>query len=74
VLRWPVPRAASWSLPYATDPRNAGIALLYAPKKIPDAESACGMKAGMSRKSRKCSILWNTFMYMSYIAISLHVR
>ena len=28
----------------ATDPRNAGIAPLYALNKIPDAESACGMK------------------------------
>ena len=28
----------------ATDPRNAGKALLYALNKIPDAESACGMK------------------------------
>ena len=28
----------------ATDPPNAGKALLYALNKIPDAESACGMK------------------------------
>jgi hypothetical protein len=31
-------------LMHATDPRNAGKALLYALNKIPDAESACAMK------------------------------
>jgi hypothetical protein len=48
VLRWPAPRAASWSPAYirATDPRNSGKARLYALNKIPGAESACGMKAG----------------------------
>jgi hypothetical protein len=58
----------------ATDPRNAGKAHLYALNKIPGAESACGMKAGKSRKTGKCSSLWNISLYMSYIAISFHSR
>ena len=45
MLQRPVPRAASWSLPiWATDPRNAGKALLYALNKLPGAKSACGTK------------------------------
>jgi hypothetical protein len=76
VLRWPAPRAASWSLAYirATDPRNSGKARLYALNKIPGAESACGMKAGKSGKSIKCSSLWNISVYTSYTTISFHRR
>ena len=62
------------SLIRATDPRNSGKAHLYALNKIPGAESACGMKAGKSRKTRKCSSLWNILLYLSYITISFHSR
>ncbi len=58
----------------ATDPRYAGKAHLYALNKISGAESACGMKAGKSGKFRKCSSLWNIFVYTSYIAISFNSR
>jgi len=51
---------------------NSGKAHLYALNKIPGAESACGMKAGKSRKTRKCSSLWNIPLYMSYITINFH--
>jgi hypothetical protein len=39
--------------------------------KIPGAESACGMMAGKSRKSKKCSSLWNISLYVSYIKYQL---
>ena len=62
------------ALSCATDPRNSGKAHLYALNKIPGAESACGMKAGKYRKTRKCSSLWNIPLYTSYITISFHSR
>ena len=47
----------------ATDPRDAGKALLYALNKIPDAESACGMKGRNVPEIRKM------FQFMEHFAI-----
>jgi hypothetical protein len=47
----------------ATDPRNAGKALLYALNKIPDAKSACGMKG------QNVSQIQKMFQFMEHFPI-----
>ena len=63
--------AALWR---ATDPRDAGKALLYAPNKVPDAKSACDMDGQNVLETGICSKLWNILMAASYIVISFHKR
>ena len=46
-----------------TGPRNAGKALLYAPKKIPGAKSACDMKGWNVSQIQKM------FQFMEHFAI-----
>jgi len=52
--------AALWR---ATDPRDTGKALLYAPNKIPGAESACGTDGRNVSRNRKM------FQLMEHLAI-----
>jgi hypothetical protein len=47
----------------ATDPRNAGKALLYALNKVPGAESACGMNG------QNVSQIQEMFQSMEHLAI-----
>ena len=57
--------AALWR---ATDPRDAGKALLYAPNRIPGAESACGMDGRNVPRNREM------FQVMEHFAVhELHI-